>query len=770
MLENISAKFDDVLPFPDRSVARVPARETVRHIAVVGNYPPTKCGIATFTQDMVTSVAEAAPYAQIDIYAMVPDEACECPPDVKTIIPEGDRRAYRQAGIELDRSGAELVWLQHEFGLFGGEAGDWIIDMLRQVAVPLVVTLHTVLENPTAAQRRVMEWFADRASRIVVMSDEGRAILQRVYNIEPARIAIIAHGVPDRPFGRTAEMKECFGLSGRKVLMTFGLISPGKGIEMAIQALPAIREQHPDVLYCVVGATHPKLVAHEGEAYRERLQALASDLGVSEHIQWVNRYLDKDELLDRIEAADVYLTPYAAAEQSTSGTLSYAMALGKAIVSTPYKHARELLADDHGRLVPFADPLAMAQSVNELLGDPALLHRIQSRAYAAGRATVWPEFARQTLAICNSLRVVRRTASIPSTLSQQGLNRLCDSCGIIQHSVFSVPDRHHGYCVDDNARALMLAVQDKGGFAERANIFAAFVQHSWNPDRRQFRNFMSYDRRWLEDAGSTDSNGRTLWALGATIAFDRRGDLLEWAQNLWREAAPIALEMTSPRALAFAMLGADLVLQRHADDHLARAILAYGLEQLAGAYRNCSRPGWRWYENCLAYDNCRLPQAMLRAADRLRDDVAALHALESLDWIIHLQTEPAGHFRPVGSCAFGETHIPGDPYDQQPVDAWAMIDAGIAAYRYDGDDRWLAAARLAQAWFFGRNDRGLAVAIAQTGDCHDGLTPLGVNRNRGAESVLALHLGHLAMSNLALAETGQGSDRPTANGYQPLTA
>jgi len=769
MLENISAKFDDVLPFPDRSVARAPAREAIRHIAVVGNYPPTKCGIATFTQDMVASVSKAAPKAKIDVYAMVPDEHCECPADVRTIVPEGDREAYRQAGIELDRSGAELVWLQHEFGLFGGEAGEWVIDMLRQVAAPLVVTLHTVLENPNPAQRRVMDWFADRASRIVVMSDEGRAILERVYHIDPARIAIIAHGVPDRPFGRTAEMKRHFGLSDRKVLMTFGLISPGKGIETAIQALPAIRAEHPEVLYCVVGATHPKLVAHEGEAYRERLQTLARELGVEDNLLWINRYLDKDELLDRIEAADVYLTPYAAAEQSTSGTLSYALALGKAIVSTPYKHARELLADDHGRLVPFADPVAMAASVNELLGDAALSLRIQSRAYQAGRATVWPEFARQTLAICNSLRVARRTAPIPSVLSPEGLMRLCDSCGIIQHSVLSVPDRHHGYCVDDNARALMLAVQDEGGFSHLAGVFAAFIQHSWNPDRRQFRNFMSYDRRWLEDAGSTDSNGRTLWALGAVIAHDRGGDLREWAQKLWREAAPIALEMTSPRAIAFAVLGADLVLQRQRDDRIARAIIEYGLDRLTAAYRAVSRPGWRWYEDCLAYDNCRLPQAMLRAADRLRDDVAALHALESLDWIIHLQTEPAGHFRPVGSCAFGKAQAPGDPFDQQPVDAWAMIDAGIAAYHYDGDQRWLEAAQLAQAWFFGRNDRGLSVAIAATGDCYDGLTPLGVNRNRGAESVLALHLGHLALRNLSV-RANQRGERPSSDGYQPLMA
>lgn len=770
MLENIAAKFDDILPFPDRSVGRAPLRNTVRHIAVVGNFPPTKCGIATFTQDMVDSISGVSAKTQIDVYAMVADDAADCPPNVRTLIPEGDRAAYRQAGIELDQSGAELVWLQHEFGLFGGEAGIWIIDLLQQVAAPLVVTLHTVLETPNAAQRQVMEWLGNRAARLVVMSDEGRAILERVYKIEPARITIIPHGVPDRPFGRSAQMKRQFGLGDRKLLMTFGLISPGKGIEHAIAALPAICEQHPDILYSIVGVTHPKLVAHEGEAYRHRLQALTRELGVEAHVEWVDRYLDKDELLDRIEAADIYLTPYAAAEQSTSGTLSYAMALGKAIVSTPYKHAKELLANDHGRLVPFSDAASIAETVNVLLDDPEQLRRIQTRAYEAGRATIWPEFARQTLMLCNSLQVRQPPVHIPQFLPQDGLMRLCDSCGIIQHSVLSVPDRHHGYCVDDNARALMLAVQSDGEIARQAPVFAAFVQHSWNAERRQFRNFMGYDRRWVEDAGSVDSNGRTLWALGSVIAHDAKGELREWAAQLWQQAAPIALDFTAPRAIAFAILGADQVLAHDEGDRVAQAILRQGLDRLSAAYNASSRPGWRWFEAYLAYDNCRLPHAMLRAADRLRDEVAALHALEALDWIVHVQSESAGHFRPVGSYAFGVAHAPGDPYDQQPVDAWAMIDAGLAAYDYDGDQKWLDAARMAQNWFFGRNDRGRSIAVARTGDCHDGLTPLGVNRNRGAESVLALHLGHLAMRRFVRLCADKDARQRSGNGYEPLTA
>lgn len=755
MLENILTKSDDVLRFPHGLPIAGVATNDIGHIAVVGNFPPTKCGIATFTQDMVDSLAAVSPKTQLDIYAMVSEDACACPSMVKTIIPENDREAYREAGKEIERSKAEIVWLQHEFGLFGGEAGEWIIDMLRHVAAPLVVTLHTVLENPTPEQQRVMRWLSDRAARLVVMSDEGRAILERVYRVKPDRIAIIPHGVPDRPFGRSREMKQRLDLDDAPLLMTFGLISPGKGIETAIAALPAICAENPGVRYCIAGATHPKLLAFEGEAYREKLEQLARELGVEDNVLWINKYLDKEELLDRIEAADVYLTPYASADQSTSGTLSYALALGKAVVSTPYKHARELLADAKGELVPFADPAALGDAVNALLANPDRLAAMQLRAYEAGRATTWPEFARQTLRMCEQLRV-RKFIKLPRhPLPENGLFRLTDNCGIIQHSVLSIPDRHHGYCVDDNARALMLAHRSEGRFAAMAGTFAAFVQHSWNPDARAFRNFMGYDRNWLEPSGSTDSNGRTLWAIGATLAEARDPAMRLWASRLWAEAAPIALDFTSPRAIAFAMLGADLALSADLENRHAKAILDYGLTFLWSAYKHYSRPGWRWFEPCLAYDNCRLPEAMLRGADRLGNDVAALQALEALDWIALLQTE-AGHFRPVGSNAFGALDIAGDPFDQQPVDAWAMIDAALAAYRYEADSKWIDTAEAAYGWFHGQNDRGLPLAVTAIGDCYDGITPVGVNLNQGAESVLALHMGQASMQELRrLAESGE---------------
>jgi len=724
------------------------ARTACRHIAVVGNFPPTRCGIATFTADMVSSLRAAEPDTKIDVYAMVSDASAECPENVCSLIDDSDRAAHRKAGIALDRSGADLIWLQHEFGIFGGNAGEWVIDMLTMVAAPLVVTFHTVLAHPTPAQLRVMNWLNGRAARMVVMSNEGAQILQHTYHVAPERISVIAHGVPDRPFGRTQAMKAAFGITGRKVMMTFGLLSPNKGLETVISALPAIVARHPDVLYCIVGETHSKLIAHEGEAYRQRLMELGENLGVEGNIRWINRYLPTDELLDLIEAADIYMTPYTNSEQSTSGTLSYAVALGKAVVSTPYKHAAELLDDGLGVLVPFDDSAAVSLAVNDLFSQPVALTTMQRRAYAAGRSMTWRVFGQKSMEIVDEVSAPSIMPAPARTISESGLFRLCDHTGITQHGVLSVPDRSHGYCIDDNARALMLAASSPTPFASLAPVFAAFVQHGWNPDSNCFRNFMSYDRRWLEDMGSEDSCARTLWCLGVVACEAHDPGLRAWAEKLWNHTAKTGLDFQSPRAVAFAILGADAMLNVQPADSVAIGIIHRGfdiLSRLHGAHR---RDNWNWFEPILAYDNCRLVEAFLKAAVRLENNAAIRNSLDVLAWIIAKQTAPSGHFRPIGSNAFGITELPDDPFDQQAVDAWATVDAAVAAYRLDGSDRWADAAKMAFAWFFGQNDRNLAVVDVADGSCRDGLTPQGLNLNQGAESVLSVHLAQRSMRQL----------------------
>ncbi len=743
--------------------ARPLAVETLRklktgtpRIALIGGFTPRRCGIATFTADIHASISAGFPGATVDVYAMAPvanDIAFAAP--VRGVIVEGDAASFAAAAAAIEISSADVVWLQHEFGLFGGQAGDLILELTDRIAAPLIVTLHTVMPDPDPDQLRVMQRLVARAAKLIVMSDRAAVLLRSVFGADADQIVLIPHGVPDRPFGRSAQFKAALGFAGREVLMTFGLLSPGKGIEAVIAALPDIVAAHPDVLYCIVGATHPNLLAREGEAYRERLKSLATALGVEDHIHWIDAFLETDALLDLLEAADIYVTPYLGANQATSGTLSYALALGKVIVSTPYAHASELLADNHGLLVPFNDSAALAHEIGALLADPDQAMGFRLRAYKRGRAMIWPTFAARCLDVIGSTQIMIEAAPVfenVDTIGIEGLLRICDDTGIIQHSIFSVPDRAHGYCVDDNARALML-MNRIGDHVEphRSRLtttFAGFVQSAWNGKSGEFRNFMGFARNWLEAAGSEDSCGRSLWALGATAHEGRTASLRRWARGLFDQTAFSARDFGSPRATAFAMLGADYLLASVDDDRAASAILQNGAEFLLSRLQQTRRTDWPWFESVLAYDNCRMPEAMIRAGMRLdRPDFIAC-GIESLSWILDLQTTLSGHFRAVGSDSFGHEYSTPRPFDQQPVEAWAAIDGASAAFDATRDPRWLAHACRAYAWYSGANDRGVAVADPVTGSCHDGINPRGLNLNEGAESVLAWQLATCSIKRL----------------------
>lgn len=720
-------------------------------LALIGGFTPRRCGIATFTADIHASLKAARPDLQIDVYAMTPAPAAIAfDASVSGTITESEPQSYIDAAQRIDASGADVVWLQHEFGLFGGPAGDMVLELIDRIAAPLIITLHTVLAKPNADQMRVMRRLIAHASKLVIMSERSRDLLGSIYGADSAQIVLIPHGVPDRPFGRSAEFKSKLGFEGRDVLLTFGLLSPGKGIEAVIAAMPAIVAQHPNLLYCVAGATHPNLLAVEGEAYREGLKALAASLGIEQHLHWLDAFLETDMLLDLLEATDVYVTPYTGVDQSTSGTLSYALALGKAVVSTPYAHAVELLSDDHGIIVPFHDSDAIASEVIGLFSDPDRLLDFQKRAYNRNRDMIWPAFAARCLDVMSEVRVSIKAAPITASIGINGLLRICDDTGILQHSISNVPDRAHGYCVDDNARALMLTNRlgrQSAPLRQLAIIFAAFVQSAWNADRREFRNFMGFGRNWLEEIGSEDSCGRTLWALGSTVRWAPSAGLRHWAQGLFDQTSSSAETFGSPRATAFAMLGADDVLEIDDRHKLALSILNAGADQLLAVFNTSSRKDWVWFEDILAYDNCRLSEAMIRAGMRLGRPEILDCGIETLRWISNMQKAPGGHFRPIGSGSFGRPYQRPNPFDQQPVEIWAAIDAASAAYDVTGDPSWLTQAAHAYDWFLGANDRGIAVADPISGTSHDGLNPRGLNLNEGAESVLAFQHATIAIKN-----------------------
>lgn len=735
----------------------------IKHIALIGNFLPRKCGLATYTTDTFNALAARYPDLKVDVYAMDDHPGRYAyPPEVTRAIPQNDRTAYLDAARAIEASGAQALWVQHEYGIYGGAAGEHLIALLDRLSIPVFATLHTILERPSADERRVMDALLRRASRVIVMAERGRDILKRVHGVDDRKVVMIPHGVPDRPLADPDLFKPAFGWEGRDVVLTFGLLAPNKGIETIIAAMPEVVEADPSALYVVLGATHPNLVAHEGEAYRDRLKALAEEKGVADHVRFIDAFVDYDDLIDYLQAADIYATPYTNPAQITSGTLSYAVGVGKAVISTPYVHATEILDDAHGVIVDFGDSAAFAREIGALLSDKQARTQLSARAYARGRTMIWPRLVENAMSELTAVIAAKprrfgkaRPRKELSTLKPDisAVERMSDSTGMLQHSIYSVPDRRHGYCIDDNARALILMCKiddvDEVLRDKWTSIYASFVQYAWNPDTRRFRNFMNFDRTWCEDVGSEDSNGRALWALGVTARDARAQKHRDWASAMFDDTASIALDLGSPRARAFAMLGAAAILEAHPGHQLSERILDRFGGELIALLDNARRPEWQWFEIVLAYDNARLPEALLRAGKVLGNQRFISVGLETLAWIVERQTSPEGRFRAVGTESFGRPYADPLPFDQQPLEAQATVDACVAALEVTGDPRWTEDAMRAYRWYLGGNDLELPLATAQDGGCFDGLMPHGLNRNQGAESILALQLANCAISGLS---------------------
>jgi glycosyltransferase involved in cell wall biosynthesis len=732
--------------------------EGQRKISFLGNFPPRLCGIATFTRDLCHAVAGQRPQWSCPVLSVTdPGHSYGYPDEVRFELPERDLASYQRAADFLNLSHADLLCVQHEFGIYGGPAGNYLISLLKRLRLPVVTTLHTLLTDPSEEQRQVMEELIQRSDALVVMSERGRKILSDVYQVPPAKLEVIPHGIPDVPFIDPNFYKDQFGVAGRPVMLTFGLLSPGKGIEHGIRALPAILAQHPDLVYVILGATHPNLVRAEGETYRVSLERLAISLGVESHVIFVNQYVDDQQLSEYIGSADIYLTPYLNPVQITSGTLAYCFGAGKAVVSTPYWHAEELLADGRGALVGFQDPEGIAQEVNRLLSTPTVLHAMRKQAYLSGREMVWSQVGQRYAQLFERLlaagegrpRASRRAATLDVEPAQlpiwrfEHLLALNDATGMLQHAVHSIPDYRHGYCTDDNARALLLTTQlESMGEPMEAlrriqNRCAAFVNHAFEPSTGRFRNFMGFERQWLELAGSEDSHGRALWALGTVVGLTHQPNLRNWAARLFERGLPAMEGFTSPRAWAFASLGLNEYLRVLDGDRLALRWRLELCERLLRGFQAHASDAWPWLEDCVTYDNARLCQALIISGRWLeRPDMLEM-GLRSLAWLMAAQTAPGGHFRPIGSEGFWQRGQAPASHDQQPLEATAAVAACLEALHASGDRRWRQEADRAFAWFLGNNDLQRPLYDATNGGCFDGLQPTGLNRNQGAESTLS---------------------------------
>ena len=741
----------------------------LRKVAFLGDYLPRKCGIATFTTDLRTAVAREFPAISC-LVVPVNDVSggYDYPAEVRFEIAEQDLPSYLRAADFLNITDVDVLCVEHEFGIYGGVAGSHLLALLHEVRMPVVTTLHTILKNPDADQRRVMEELIRLSTRLVVMTEKGREFLLEVYHASVEKIDLIPHGIPDMPFADPNFFKDEFGVAGKQVLLTFGLLSPNKGIEFALQALPAIAARFPDTVYIVVGQTHPKLLRDEGELYRLSLERMAKDLGIQKNVVFFNRFVEIDELMRFIGAADIYITPYLTESQITSGTLAYAYGAGNAVISTPYWHAKELLADGKGVLVPFRDSAAIAQAVLELLGDDTLRHAMRKNAFMAGRDMIWSRVAElyksSFVQATEDQSFVGRRGSPIKTLDQQPwqlptlkldhLVRMSDSTGLFQHARFTVPNFSEGYCTDDNARALslMLLLHRSGSSSPRvsdmATTYAAFLNHAFDRKSRRFRNFMGFDRRWIKGVGSEDCHGHALWALGLCMGHPGPGGFPLLAAELLEQALPVAVEFTSPRAWAFALLGIDEYLNRLDGDRRAYQIREALTNMLLQRYADAATDDWQWFEDMVTYTNAKLPHALIVSGKSMNNPAMIEVGLKTLRWLVKVQTSESGTFQPVGSNGFFPKGKEAARYDQQPIEAQATVSACIAAFYATGDRYWEAEARRAFEWYLGRNDLGTAIYDPATGGCRDGLHVDRVSQNQGAESTLAFLLALAEMQTL----------------------
>jgi len=742
---------------------------------VIGNYLPRQCGIATFTTDLCAAIS--AEYGTARLLALPvndTEQGYDYPARVRWSLAQDDVRSYQDAAEFLNFNNIDMVCLQHEYGIFGGPAGGHILHLLRGLKMPVVTTLHTVLREPNPDQLMVMEEIAELSDRLIVMSQLSSQFLQEIFKVPGGKIDMVPHGVPDLPFLDPNFYKDRFGVEGKAVLLTFGLLSPNKGIENVIQALPKILSKHKNVAYIVAGATHPHILRREGDKYRNRLKALAKEVGVESQVIFYDRFASPEEMAEFIGAADIYITPYRYEEQVVSGTLAYALGAGKAIISTPYWHAIELLDDRRGALVPFQNPGAIAQKTIELLDTPALRHAMRKRAYLFSRDMVWKRvaqgymesFARVRCDRMDTPRVQFSARATPKTLNQlpplklTHVNALTDDTGMLQHAIFTIPNRAEGHTTDDNARALIFTVllaqlgeQNPGQAdpcaADFSSRYLSFLEHAFNPGNGRFRNFLGYDRRWNEPVGSEDCHGRALWSLGTVLGRSEDQGLRCAAGRLLEFSLPVALEFSSPRAWAYTLLGIQEYLNSYPGDRDAQKVRSVLSRRLLEMYESIRSPDWKWFENVLAYGNARLPQAMLLVGSACSDDRMVSAGLEALDWLSTTQRcETNGHFVPIGSQGFYHQGGAKARFDQQPIEAAGAVSACLEAYCITGDTRWRAEAWSAFNWFLGDNDLQLPLYDSVTGGCRDGLHPERANQNQGAESTLSFLMALLEMRSL----------------------
>lgn len=739
--------------------------KNIGKIAVIGNYSPRQCGIATFTTDLSQSLAKELTNEDNLINVAMDDipEGYNYPHQVKFRIRQNVQSDYFWAADYLNANQYSAAIVQHEYGIYGGEDGSHILQMIQALNMPVITNLHTVLENPTKGQRNVMLGLAKYSDRLLVMSKKAFSILTNVYGIDKKMVSFIPHGIPDASFRPQGIYNKLFGMENKDVILTFGLLGPDKGIESMIKAMPSIVKENPNAVYLILGQTHPHILEKTGDSYRRDLQQLVNKLGMKNHVVFHNHFVKLETLVQYLQTSKVYAIPYLKKEQITSGTLAYALGVGAAVVSTPFWHAEELLADGRGRLVPFGDTDAMAKEINYLLSHEHEREMMRFKGYQYARSMVWKEVAKQHIALISKIKERKPLENVQEKgikfhkifnelpeINLSHLKTMTDDTGLLQHAKYMTPNFHHGYCVDDNARGLIAitkyyTLRKDRGVLPLIQKYLAFLYYAFNPENGRFRNFMSYDRRWLELSGSEDSHARALWGLGITVKEAPDSSIRNMAMRLFLESLPVVEHFTSPRAWAFTVLGLQAYLSVYEGDISARKVRDDLTMKIYELFKNNIDEDWHWCEGTATYANAVLPHALIVAGKAMSDTAVFETGIKALEWLLKVQTAPQGHLSVIGNDGWLDKDGNRSVFDQQPIEVKSLIDACLDAYIETGDKKWFAESERCLSWFLGQNDLGLPVCDYKTGGCGDGLESQGVNGNQGAESTLAWIISLISM-------------------------
>ena len=762
---------------------RAPAVRT----AIFSTFPPRACGIGTFAFDLRAALLDVPDVEDVNPIVVVDEPSSPQRPDVLATVAQSVRGDYVRAARLLSHMDVDVVLLQHEFGIFGGPDGEHVLSFARELAQPLVLTLHTLLSAPSAHQLEVLSALCERAERVLVMTETARRLLIELGACQAEKVRVIPHGAPavlarradELAAGRrpryVAPMPGGYErLQNRFLLSTFGLISAGKGIETMLEAMPAIIEQHPEALYLIAGRTHPQVARREGESYRLQLTRRVVALGLEDHVDFDDRFLSIDELADLLAVTDVFVTPYRNREQIASGALTFAIAAGCAVVSTPYWYAEDVLSSGAGRLVPFADPAALAVAVCDLAADPPALASARAEARRIGAELAWSAVGEATAEVLKeAAALVHPHAPSPSLdlhlieVRTDHLHTLVDDVGIVQHANGVIPNRSTGYCVDDVARLATVALdlERRDGDPRWTPVLhraLAFLQDATDDDGAGMRNFMDYDRRWLDEPHGGDHVGRSVRALGEVLAT-------AWVPGVVGPAARLldtlvrSLDGEVPlRTAAYASLGLARLDPDRLEPH-ARELLGRFVDQLVAAYGAAADDEWRWFEDHLRYDNACLPHALLAGGERLGRHDAVELGLETLRWLGDECGLDDGMLRLPGHEGRHRDEPAPGAGDEQPLDACAFVEAELAAFSATRDPEHAARARAAFDWFLGRNRLDKPLYDFATGGCGDGLGADDVNGNEGAESTLAFHRAQIMIDAAALPVRLRLPPRPVAS-------